>query len=286
MYKFFFISLILIICKAAEASIVTDFLGQKYESNDYSRIVALMPSIGEHLIDLGFGNKLLATPEYTNLSIKNGTSSLAHIKSLGPYTSISAEYVYSLKPDIVFASMDGNDPNLVRTLRSLKVKVVVLSSKSLKEILESFKIVSEILHSTSSPLQNEFQKIVEFKEIKNSKRVFVQIGWSPLITVGPKTFINEIVNKAGGVNIFADVERVPYPRPNVEEVIKKDPDIILICKLTPKGDEVDQALAYWKKFKSIKAVKENKIYVINGDFLTKPNFSLIKGYQELLGILK
>lgn len=263
-----------------------DFRGKGVEQAiEPKRITALMPSLAEIVVELGAGEKLVGVSDYTKLP----ESLAAKAPKLGPYNNISAEAVYSTHPDLVLASMDGNDAKLVGILEKLGLKVVTVNTQSLSDIVRSIDVIGAAIGRAAHPKIKSFkaevtaEKASKFPNQKR-KRVFVQIGWEPLVSVSKATFIDDLVNLAGGKNVFESAA-MKYPRPNPEEVIAADPDVIVICKLTETGDETERARAFWLRFTNMKAARNNKIAVIPGDWLTKPGFSLLSGLRELKRVL-
>lgn len=273
---------------AEQAAVVTDFRGRPAASaRAPDRIAALMPNLAEAVVDLGAGGRLIAAPEYSRLP----EPLRSRVKILGPYNSLSAELIYSLKPDLVLASMDGNDSSVVERLEKLGARVVTTNTQSMADILRSMRIVAEAIGEAGSEKVAELERVLSptpgigaGSAGRARPRVFVQIGWDPLITISGKTFMDEMVRLAGGVNVFAGAA-MKYPRPNAEEVIRQNPDVLIICNLTDSGAEATRAKAFWMRFKKMNAVRAGRLHVIPGDWLAKPGFSLLRGMEELRKIL-
>lgn len=247
------------------------------------RVVTLMPNLAELVVDLNAGDRLLAAPEYSRLP----ESLRTQVKNLGPYNHISTEVIYAAKPDLVLASMDGNMPAQVNRLEKLGLNVITVNTQSLADITRSMNLVAAALGVKDKSKIERFQKALLAEPARaNDKppRVFLQVGWEPLVTISKKTFVAELLQAAGGANVFAD-SAIKYPRPNPEEVVARDPDVIIICQLTDDGNEARKALAYWKKFERLKAVKDARIHIVSGDLVTKPGFTLLQGLEELKKIL-
>ncbi|MBI3544445.1 MAG: glycerol-3-phosphate acyltransferase [Deltaproteobacteria bacterium] len=268
---------------AGAADPETDFRGKPIVSKTKPlRVAALIPSLAEMVVDLGAGARLVGVPLYARLP----KDLEGHVAQLGAYNAISAEVVYSLHPDLVLASMDGNDATMVGQLEKLGLRVVTINTQSLADIVRSAQIVATALgdprNAKVAALKRTMEKTPPSKSVKT--KVFVQIGWEPLVTISHATYIDELVRLAGGANIFADTS-VKYPRPNPEEIIARNPDVIVICRLTDTGDEVDRARAFWERFQKLNAIKNHRLYVMPVDWLTKPGFNLMDGVKELQRIL-
>ncbi|MEW6057785.1 MAG: glycerol-3-phosphate 1-O-acyltransferase PlsY [Bdellovibrionota bacterium] len=260
---------------------LTDYRGKKvvFEKAP-ERIVALIPSLAELVIDLGYGDRLVGAPEYT--SIPENLSRKVNL--LGPYNNLSVETIYKLRPDLVLASIDGNEPSTVSQLEKLGLKILTINTESLSDIIRTSEMISKTLgqkdQTKIAALRKAFSKNKSTPNHETKKKVFIQVGWEPLITISKRTFIDELVRISGGDNIFSDAP-TKYPRPNPEEVIAKDPEVLIICKLTASGNEAEQSRKFWLQFKNMRAVRSNQVYIVPGEWLTKPGFTLLKGLEEL-----
>lgn len=271
------------VAKPTALTTIQDFRGKHFSiSTPARRVVALLPNIAEIIIDLGAGDRLLAAPDYTHLP----ATLRSKVKNLGPYNHVSAEVIYSTHPDLVLASMDGNEPTKVAQLERLGIRVVTLNSQSLSDITRSMKLIASLLGVKDTAKIDEFESHSKdsVSRTKVKPKVFVQVGWNPIISISKQTFISEVLAAAGGINIFDD-SKIKYPRSNAEEVIAQNPDVIVICQLTNSGDEAKQAFDYWKRFTKLSAVKNNRIHILSGDLITRPGFNLLNGLEELRKIL-
>jgi len=108
---------------------------------------------------------------------------------------------------------------------------------------------------------------------------------TPLMTAGRNTFINEIINYANGRNIAAD-SILPWPTLSVEEIIQRNPDVIIISDM---GQITEQAKQMWQeeRFTGVSAVKNKRIYVIDADSLCQPTpINFIKAVRQMREYLK
>jgi ABC-type Fe3+-hydroxamate transport system substrate-binding protein len=267
----------------AAETVVKDFRGHEVATSAKpKRIVALMPSIAEMLVELGAGGALVGAPDYARLPAPLEKK----VIKLGPYNRVSAEAVYALHPDLVIASMDGNDATAVIQMEKLGLKTLSLNTQSLDDIMRSAELMAIALGQPHHPRVGELRKtLTQGTGRPTGHRVFVQVGWDPIVTVAQKTFIDELITRAGGENVFHDAA-MKYPKPNPEEVISRNPDTIVICQLTEDGEEARRAKEYWMRFKRLAAVQQGRVQVFPVDHLTKPGFELIRGYNDLRNAFK
>ena len=253
------------------------------------RIVALMPSLAETIVELGRGDRLVGVPEYTALPKELAT----HVKVLGPYPRISAEAVHALGPGLILGDINGNDPQLVSSLRRLGHSVDLVDTRTLAGVIDGLKLVSRLVGAGENPrpmraLQEELKALDELRTHRGAApqpKVFLQLGWTPLVTVSGHTFIGEILQRSGTVNPFATLTKAGYPKVNVEAVVAANPDIIIICPLTDEDADVARSIAFWQRFPSIAAVQHGRIKVLPRDSLTKPGFGLAHGIKALRAAL-
>ena len=111
--------------------------------------------------------------------------------------------------------------------------------------------------------------------------VLFAVGLAPLVVAGGNSFLGSMIREAGGKNI-AEKERTPFPKFSIEEVLRRDPDFILVLDKECLGDK---CVATWKRHSRLKAVREGKIYVMEGDLMARPSPRIGEGLLQLAKIL-
>jgi len=122
------------------------------------------------------------------------------------------------------------------------------------------KEADKIIETTKTEVERIRQAVEKF----SIPKVFVQIGAKPLFTANKNSFINDYIQFAGGLNIAAESKTGNYSR---EMVIKANPDIIIITTMGIAGDKERKI---WERYKTIKAVKDKKISIIDSYFICSP----------------
>jgi iron complex transport system substrate-binding protein len=113
--------------------------------------------------------------------------------------------------------------------------------------------------------------------------VFLQINLRPMMTVNENTFHNDLINLAGGINMTAN-EPITYPRISIEEVIDKEPDIIIISSMD-RGGEFEKAREDWMEWTSIPAVKDNRVFLIDSDLIDRPSPRIVQGLEVMARLI-
>ena len=106
-----------------------------------------------------------------------------------------------------------------------------------------------------------------------------QIGLEPLITIGGRTLINEVIQRAGGINI-ASLDTARYPRYSPEGIMAGSPDIILFAPMA-NDKEFTAVKNFWQKFEGVPAVKNNRIYPIDTDLISRASPRIIDAIETM-----
>ena len=107
------------------------------------------------------------------------------------------------------------------------------------------------------------------------KRVFVEIGWDPLYTAGGDTLIDDLVTRAGGVNVVKASGYVGY---SVEQLVKDQPDVYLGTK-SSIGDPL--ALESRPGYAALSAVQAGSIYLLDDNVVSRPGPRIVEGVREI-----
>jgi iron complex transport system substrate-binding protein len=114
-------------------------------------------------------------------------------------------------------------------------------------------------------------------------RVLYVLNSQPLITVGPGSYIHQVINLAGGANI-ASQTAVPYPHLNMEAVLKEDPEIIIFPIGNAEGIPPTEQQE-WLRWTSLSAVKQGRLHQISADVLNRPGPRIVEGLEALARII-
>ena len=263
------LTLTLFLVKASFGFAVTDEIGRRVHiAAAPQRIVSLAPGITETLYALGLDNKIAGVTSYCNWPAR----ALKKPK-IGGITNPSIEKIVSLKPDLIIATIDGNRKDTVMQLERIGLPVYVINPSHTDKILEGIIHIGEITNRKNAAgklvkkLRARLHNITAQTKNKTKPRVFFQIGLEPLITVGGGTIIHEVIDRAGGFNI-AGHDTARYPRYSAEGIIKGAPDIILFAPMA-NDKEFTAVKRFWRAFQQVPAVKNNQIYPVNTDLISR-----------------
>ena len=248
------------------------------------RIVSLAPNITEILFSLGLDEEIVGVSIHCNFPEKAKSK-----VRVGSYISLDFEKVTSLKPDLIIATGVGNTRDMVDRLGKLGFQTYVIYPKNFDDILKSIAHIGQVVNrekearSIIEGMRKRSQRVIELTKSLPRPKVFIQIGDAPVVTVGKGSFADDLIRLAGGENI-AKKEKEVYPRFGMEEILKRSPEVIVISSMNPKGD-YQKILQEWTRWKTIPAVKNGRIHLIDSDLLDRPSPRIIDGLEELAKVL-
>jgi iron complex transport system substrate-binding protein len=257
----------------------TDGIGRQIEIPSHpQRIISLAPNITETLFLLGAQDRLIGVttqctwPEEAKKKPK-----------IGDLLNPNYEVILAAKPDLIIASTAGNDRGAIMKLAGLGLPVYVAAPRTVEKILQS---VEEIGRITDCPERGQ-QLAAQMKErLDNIKlritglppvRAFFITWLDPLLAPGKNTFENDVLRLAGVVSITADIPQY-YPRYSLEQILVKNPDVILTVKQEGNPIPDFRKIAGWR---DLRAVRQGKVYVLT-EYLQHPSPLFVDGVEELV----
>ncbi|MCX7882894.1 MAG: helical backbone metal receptor [Brevinematales bacterium] len=229
------------------------------------RIVTLGPRLTEQVFELGLGQDIVGNTIYCTRP-----AAAQKIQKIGNVIEINVEAIASLKPDIILGT-DLNDPKRIQRLRQLGFTVVVFGQpKDFEGICAEYVEIGKLLGKEKeakervSVLKKEVEKIASQTAKGPRRRVFFQIGINPLWTLPDQSFMQDYLRYAGAINIATNVG---YGQISLEQVVASDPEVILIALM---DSEAKEAMALWKNYPSLTAVKRGGIHLLDTTMATSP----------------
>ena len=246
-----------------------------------TRVVSLAPSITETIFALGMGDILKGRTDYCDYPAE-----VQRIPSIGNLTEPDIEAIAELNPDIVIASTHFTKESLEK-LTALSIPVVVLAEEdSFEGVYRTIEDIGRLTgaQDAGASLINSMKDTVNsVKEAvigKEKPSVYYVIGFGEYgeFTAGGDTFINQIIEMAGGNNIASGIKGWSF---SLEQIIDSDPDI-LVCS---KFRNAKNLLIETNGYKDLKAVQTGNLFEIDNNMLDRQGPRLAEGLKALAEIL-
>jgi len=263
---------------------VTDQTGRRINVPERpERLVSLAPSVTEIVFALGLGDSLVGDSEYCNYPPEAKQK-----PRVGGLLNPSIEKIVALRPDLVLATPEANRVETAHQLERVGIPVYGVRARTVEETLESIRQLGVVLgrEMVAQRLVAQLRARVHAVEQSVSGRprpkVLFVVWYRPLITAGPDTFIADVIRRAGGISL-GDTLRGDWPRLSLEDMVRRDPDILLLPRTEsffPTFDEL-RALPGWR---DLRAVNKGHLYVVS-EAVTVPSPRLIDALEEVARIL-
>jgi iron complex transport system substrate-binding protein len=248
------------------------------------RIVSLAPACTEIVAGLGMASQLVGITQHTNYPPE-----VLRLPVVGSYVNPNLESIVSLKPDLVVATDDGNPEAVLNRLKELSVPLIVLNLRTYENIQDSIRSLGKMLgREKEAAVQASDMKDVAgciSERTKNAPRFSVLFVYEsyPIMTAGRGTFTEQLVAMSGGKLITHDVA-ISYPTLTIENVIAKNPQIIIETSMDPNVEEKSK-IAWWKQWPMIEAVKNRRVHVLESTHLDRPSQRIVLGLSLLASTL-
>ncbi|MBS1999513.1 MAG: ABC transporter substrate-binding protein [Cyanobacteria bacterium SZAS LIN-2] len=255
-----------------------------------ARLISLAPSNTELLCTIGAKSEIIGVCSFCDYP-----QDVSGINKVGTFVSANMERLCRLKPDYVL--LVSGQEMLAAQLAHNHFKTLILDNSHLANIGKNLKKLGEIsgkakeadnaaknfdlaLQNLGDILPRKDQR--DATEKQKAPSVFYCVWPQPLMTAGRDSFLNEVITACGGINIAGDVP-ASYPRYSMEQLILKNPDVIIL-PYEARG----QSFLTRAPWTMLKAVKEKRLYYLpdqKHDTLSRPTIRVLSGIAWLATIL-
>ncbi|MGB9790665.1 MAG: ABC transporter substrate-binding protein [Thermotoga caldifontis] len=244
------------------------------------RVVCAAPSTTKFLQYLGLEDRVVAVTNWDDFEAER----------IGDLFPLNLEKILSLEPDVVF-TFGGFQLPEVPKLEQQGLTAVVLNANTVQQILNDLVLVGTIMGvpEKAKKLANDLQEyyLTVAKKAYNvplDRRIKVAYLMDipgpdvrEVWTCGQGSYLNELITLAGGANIAA-----AFTGPNgflpisLEYIVSENPDVLIVANYTPGAEEqIKEKISNHPILKSLKAVRNKRIYVYDGYMLSLPVPQLI-----------
>lgn len=235
----------------------------------YQRIISLVPSLTELLIDLGLKEQLIGRTRFCI----HPADSVSGIKIIGGTKNPNIDKIRSLQPDLIITNKEENRKEDVEQLQTFS-EVVITEIETIDQALQWITDLGKVLgaEETASGLVSSIEQALEEATEPEPVTTAYFIWKDPWMTIGNDTYIHDVMKRYGLINVFGQYER--YPTTHLEELSEIKPDLILLS-----------SEPYPFKQKHIDEIKEScpdsRIELINGEWFSWYGSRMLTAFREL-----
>lgn len=261
---------------------LTDQMGREVTIEKLpERIISLAPSNTEILFTLGLEDRIVGVTDFCDYP-----EAAKSKEKIGGFSEPNIEKIISLQPDLILAT--SMHQKAVEELEKLNVPSVVLDPKDFEDVFTSIEIIGKAtgVDDKAAAVVGDLKARVKDIDDKVAKltaderpKVYYEIWPSPITTAGPGTFVNDIIQRAGGENIAKDAKKA-YPQYSQEMIVAKNPDIIIFSHHGSSNQSAEDILNR-QGWESIEAIKNNKVFYLEENLVQRATPRLVDGLEQL-----
>ncbi|RMG53288.1 MAG: cobalamin-binding protein [Acidobacteria bacterium] len=247
------------------------------------RLVSLAPSITEMVFALGLGERLVGVTTYCDYPPEAQA-----ITKIGDTIHPSLERILAVQPDLVIASRISQLEAFAHRLEQMGVPLYVVDARRLDDIPRSMRRLGEVLGeperaATVTRAMEERMREIERRVAGRSRpRTLLVVQPEPLMVPGTKTYLADLIRRAGGIPLGPDDPRegVTY---SLEAVIAAAPEVIIVPEPGARQHRLEHI--EWPGLAETPAARRGAVYVMDADLISRPGPRVVEGLAIVAGIL-
>ncbi|KPU27083.1 ABC transporter substrate-binding protein [Caloranaerobacter sp. TR13] len=256
---------------------VEDDFGNKVTiENEPKRIVSLAPSHTEILFAIGLGERVVGVSNYCDYP-----EEAKNKEKVGDSFNVNVEKIIELSPDLVIQYGQGKE-EVNKRLKEAGIKVLSYEPESIDDVINLIDELGKITNSgraakmTIVDMMTKRDFVLSRVAGKKKVKVFYEVWDQPLMAAGPGSFIDELINLAGGENIAKDAQG-KYPQFDLEQLIERNPDVYLTAK--DREDKTVDSIKARIGYENINAIKNDRVYILDPNIISRPGPRIVDGLE-------
>lgn len=243
------------------------------------RIVSLNPTTTELLFALGAGERLVGRSRWDQWPAE----ALA-VTEVGDAIRPSVERIMAARPDLVLLYASGDNRAAAAALAGAGIRVVALRIDRIADLERSLHIIGALTGRDSAAtlasdsLRRSLDTVRAALRAVARPRVFLHVWDNPLIAIGGGSYLSELVEIAGGRNVYGDLSG-PSPQVSFEDLLRRDPEVILA------GPGAAARLAADARWRALRAVRDGRVLAYDTMLVSRPSLRLGEGARSLAALL-
>lgn len=243
------------------------------------RIVSISPSTTEAVWALGAIGRLVGRSRYCNFP-----KEVERLPQVGGYVDPNLEAILALAPDLVVGARGPIGTKLTDALGAHAISVYFPRTESLAEIdamllgLGDHLGLADAAKGEVARLHTEIDSVKARAEARPRRRTLLVFGLQPIVVAGPRSFADELLRLAGGINVVAEGDA--YPTLGFERVLALDPDVVVNAAMAEERAiaRISKDDPVWGK---MRAVREGRVASITDESVLRPGPRVGQGLAAL-----
>jgi iron complex transport system substrate-binding protein len=204
---------------------------------------------------------------------------------MGGILAPNLERIVQARPGLVLVTAEGNSMDGVTPLTRLNLPVFMIKPEGIAGVLASIAALGQALHAeaAAAALTDEIQgKLAHVRDLVRGRgrpRVLYLLWANPLMAAAPGTYIHDLIETAGGVNVVRD-RTAPYPRIGWEQVIAWAPDVIVLPEHR-EGERQALPERMLRAWRTVPAVRTGRVVSMPSDPINRPGPRIVQGVELL-----
>jgi iron complex transport system substrate-binding protein len=250
-----------------------------YMNRSPQRIVCLSAEAADWLWRIGAWEQVVGVTAFFNLPPEAQKK-----PKVSGFSSANLPQIQELNPDLIITFSDVQSSLAAESIRR-GFPVVATNQRSLAEVEQTLALLGRIVDRNCEPWLREFRdRLQSVEPIEPRPRVYFE-EWNDPLVFGI-SWVNELIERAGGRDVFAGQESRPAASERIvspEQVCAANPEVIIASWC---GKPVQSAeIVARPGFPGMAAVRNGRIYEIPGPDILQPGFRLVYGYEHLKKII-
>jgi iron complex transport system substrate-binding protein len=253
-----------------------------------TRIVSMAPNLTEILFALGLADRVVGVTQDSDYPPAALTK-----PRVGTFWRPSIEAVIATRPDLVVGQAFEQQKESSRRLVRMGYNCLTIDIERVEDLFRAISTIGDAArvpqqaHRLCEQLRLQIQQLRARTAGMPPVKVLWVVQREPLRAAGRDTFINEMIELAGGENVIGPTLH-KYPPVGAEQVIAAAPDVIIEPAMVKgsRDGQRHQALAYWHRYANVPAAAHGRIYVIDGDTVSRLGPRLPAGIETIARCLR
>ena len=252
------------------------------------RVISLVPALTEMVFAIGAGSRVVAVSSYDE-----DPPEVKSLPKVGALIDPDVERIISLRPDLVL--LYGSQTDLMTQLNRASIPYFEYRHSGLGGVTETIRALGKRLgqepqaNALVSSIDGRLSAVRQRTAPLKKPRTLLVFGRESgslrsIYASGGRGFLHEMLEVAGGINVFADV-KAESVEASTEMILARAPDVILELRSADPSADQRFEMESWRQLASMPAVRANRIYLLTGKSLVVPGPRIVEGVERMAALL-